>query len=174
MNPTPPSNAPDGNDGALPVDATTFRRVLGCLPTGVVVVTAVANDAPVGLAVGSFCSVSLDPPLVGFFATHTSKTLPHILDAGAFCGNVLAGSQEDVCRTFATSGIDKFTSTAWHIGRSGSPVLDEALAFVDCTIDDVYEAGDHRLVLGRVVDLGAGDGDAALVFFRGGYRSVSR
>jgi flavin reductase (DIM6/NTAB) family NADH-FMN oxidoreductase RutF len=151
------------------IDPSRFRQVLGHVPTGVAVVTATDGGEPVGMAVGSFCSVSLDPPLVVFFATTTSSTLPRIERAGAFCANVLAADQEDVCRTFAARGEDRFARLGWRPGASGAPVLGRALAHVDCTIERVDEAGDHRAVYGRVLDLGTGDEQGPLVFYRGGY-----
>ena len=154
---------------AQAIDPARFRQVLGHVPTGVAVVTAADGGEPVGLAVGSFCSVSLDPPLVVFFATKSSSTLPRIERAGAFCANVLAEDQEDVCRTFAAKGTDRFARLGWRPGANGAPVLEQALAWVDCTIERVDDAGDHRAVYGRVTDLGTGHEQGPLVFFRGGY-----
>ena len=150
-------------------DSAKYRQVLGHHPTGVTVITAMADDEPVGLAVGSFSSVSLEPPLVGFFATHTSSTWPKIRDAGTFCVNVLGEDQEEVCRRFAMSGGDKFAGLGWSPSALGSPLLDGALAWIDCDLDQVVDAGDHVLVLGAVRDLGVGHDGGPLVFFRGGY-----
>ena len=150
-------------------DPAKYRQVLGHFPTGVTVITAMEGDAPVGLAVGSFSSVSLDPALVGFFATHSSSTWPKIEAAGTFCVNILAEEQEEVCRRFAMSGGDKFAGLGWSPAGSGSPHLDGALAWIDCDIDGVVDAGDHVLVLGRVRDLGVNHEGGPLVFFRGGY-----
>lgn len=154
-------------------DAATFRRVLGHLPTGVVVVTGIDDGDPVGLAVGSFTSVSLDPPLVGFFVAHTSTTWPRIEAGRVFCANVLRDEQESVCKTFATSGVDKFAAIDWAPGPIGAPVLAGALATIHCTIESVHEAGDHVLVLGRVMELDAADVGTPLVFFKGAYVRLS-
>ena len=78
--------------------------MLGHFTTGVTVITAGAPDGPVGLAVGSFASVSLDPPMVGFFPDRGSSSWPKIEASGHFCVNVLAEAQEDVCRRFAIEG----------------------------------------------------------------------
>jgi flavin reductase (DIM6/NTAB) family NADH-FMN oxidoreductase RutF len=95
-------------DGPV-IDPKTFRGVLGHVPTGVVVVTAIDTDgAPAGLAIGSFTSVSLDPALVAFLPDKSSSSFPKIREAGRFCVNVLAATQESVCRSFATKGTDKF------------------------------------------------------------------
>jgi len=152
-----------------PFDSATFRTVLGHFPTGVTVVTAAPDDTPVGLAVGSFCSVSLDPPLVAFFPGRSSSSWPQIQAAGSFCVNILADDQEDVCRRFASKEEDKFTGLGWSAAASGSPLLAGALAWIDCDIESVSEAGDHFYVLGRVRDLGVAHEGAPLLFFRGGY-----
>lgn len=155
------------------VDGLRMREVLGHHPTGVAIVTA-PGDPPVGLAVGSFTSVSLDPPLVGFFVDRGSSTWPRIEAAGAFCANVVGDHQEDLCRLFATKGADRFASCGWRPGLSGAPRIDDSVAWIDCRIDRVVETGDHQLVLGRVLEL---DLPAAhrtpLVFHRGGYGGVA-
>lgn len=151
-------------------DNAAFRRVLGHYPTGVCVVTAVDDGgAPVGMVVGSFTSVSLDPPLVAFFPDKRSKSWPLIEGAGAFCVNVLASDQRDLCRQFATSGADKFAGISHRVSANGSPILDDVVAWIDCTLDAVHEAGDHYIVLGRVVALEVDRPSSPLLFFQGGY-----
>jgi flavin reductase (DIM6/NTAB) family NADH-FMN oxidoreductase RutF len=152
------------------IDQARFRQVLGHFPTGVTVVAAQpAGEAPVGLAVGSFFSISLDPPLVGFCPAKSSSSWPRIEAAGTFCVNILSADQEDVARIFAGKGDDKFASIGWQPGRTGSPVIRDVLAWVDCSIEDVHDAGDHWIVVGRVHDLDVGAKGTPLVFFRGGY-----
>ena len=154
-------------------DSARYRQVLGHFPTGVVVVTAVDEGEPVGLAIGSFSSVSLDPPLVGFFPDRSSSSWPRIHKAGAFAVNVLGEHQEDVCRTFAAKGTDKFASIGWKPGRSGSPIINDVIAWIDCELDQVVDAGDHFFVTGKVLDLEVGSDEGPLVFFRGGYGSLA-
>ncbi len=154
-------------------DSAKYRQVLGHFPTGVTVITALRGDEPVGLAVGSFCSVSLDPPLVGFFPDRSSSSWPKIEEAGSFCVNILAEEQEDVCRRFAMKGDDKFSGLGWRPAGSGAPLLDGVLAWIDCDIDQVVDAGDHFLVLGAVRELEVVHDGAPLVFFRGGYARVA-
>ncbi len=151
------------------IDPAQFRQVLGHFPTGVAVVTAMHEGAPVGLSIGSFTSVSLDPPLVAFFPSKTSTSWPVIEASGAFCANVLAEDQEELSRLFAGKAEDKFAGIGWRPGPTGSPVLDGVLAWIDCDIERVEEAGDHWYVLGRVRDLAATGTGGPLVFFRGGY-----
>jgi flavin reductase (DIM6/NTAB) family NADH-FMN oxidoreductase RutF len=150
-------------------DSARFRQVLGHFPTGVVVVTAIDGDEPVGLAIGSFSSVSLDPPLVGFFPDRSSTSWPRIERAGVFAVNILGEHQEDVCRTFASKGGDKFAGIGWKPGRSGSPIIDGVIAWIDCEIGVVVDAGDHFFVTGKVLDLDVAAEAGPLLFFRGGY-----
>ena len=153
----------------VPFDSARFRQELGHYPTGVTVITAAPATGPVGLAVGSFASVSLDPPLVAFFPDRGSSSWPQIEASGSFCVNILAEDQEVVCRRFAAKGDDKFAGLGWRPARSGSPLLDGVLAWIDCDIESVTDAGDHHFVLGRVRDLAVVHDGSPLLFFRGGY-----
>jgi flavin reductase (DIM6/NTAB) family NADH-FMN oxidoreductase RutF len=151
-------------------DGEWFREVLGQYPTGVSVVTAVGPDgSPVGLAVGSFTSVSLDPPLVGFLPDKRSTSWPKVQPAGRFCVNVLAADQEAICRRFAAKGDDKFNGLSWRSAGSGAPIIDGVLAWIDCDLETVHEAGDHYIVLGRVRELAVERASLPLVFYQGGY-----
>lgn len=155
-------------------DAATFRKVLGHYPTGVCVITAIEpQGGPVGLSIGSFTSVSLDPPLVAFFPARTSSSWPRIERAGRFCVNVLAADQEDVCRIFASGRPDKFDGISHRLSDNGSPVLDNVVAWIDCTLDAVHEAGDHFIVVGRVRSLDVVRPDRPLLFYRGSYGDFS-
>lgn len=153
-----------------PIDGATFRKVLGHYPTGVCVVTACGgDDRPYGLAVGSFTSVSLDPPLVAFFPDQRSSSWPRIAAAGRFCVNVLGSDQEALCRQFAAPGPDKFAGVSHRLSKGGSPILDDVVAWIDCSLDAVHEAGDHFIAVGRVIELEIERGDRPLLFFRGRY-----
>ena len=155
---------------AISFDSATFRRVLGHYPTGVCVVTAVeADGAPVGMVVGSFTSVSLEPPLVAFFPAKKSSSWPRIEAVGKFCVNVLASDQQQLCRQLAAPGTDKFAGVAHRVSANGSPILDDVVAWIDCTLDAVHEAGDHYIVLGQVVALEVDRPDRPLLFFQGNY-----
>lgn len=154
-------------------DSARFRQVLGHFPTGVCVVAGYdADDRPVGLAIGSFFSISLDPPLVGFCAGQQSSTWPKLRDAGRFCVNVLAEDQEPVSRVFASKEADKFASIAWDRSPLGQPRLAGALAWIDCEIDTVHPAGDHDLAVAAVRGLAVEHEKGPLVFFRGGYANL--
>jgi 3-hydroxy-9,10-secoandrosta-1,3,5(10)-triene-9,17-dione monooxygenase reductase component len=159
-NPSPPA-----------IDPGHFRQVLGHFPTGVTVITATDPDGQdVGLAVGSFFSISLDPPLVGFCPAKTSSSYPRIEAAGHFVVNILGEDQQDVCSAFASSQGNKFEG----LDRSpapatGGPVLDGVLGWIDCRLETVHDAGDHWIVVGRVQELDVPRDGRPLVFFRGGF-----
>jgi flavin reductase (DIM6/NTAB) family NADH-FMN oxidoreductase RutF len=153
-----------------PTDPRWYRQVLGQYPTGVCVVTAVEpNGGRAGFVVGSFTSVSLDPPLVAFFPDKSSTSWPRIQGAGRFCVNILSAEQQDVCRNFATRRQDKFEGVAWRDADSGSPIIEGVVAWIDCDLESVTEAGDHYIVLGRVRGLGIESSALPLLFFQGGY-----
>lgn len=151
-----------------------FRTVLGRLPTGVVVVTGGDPSRPSGLVVGSFMSVSLVPPLVAVCVAKTSTSWPAIEAGGSFCANVLGEGQEELARRFAASGGYKFEGISWSPApTTGSPLLDEVAAWIDCRIYTRYEAGDHWLVLGEVLELSGLRDGGALVFHSGAFRPLS-
>lgn len=159
---------------AVSFDNATFRRVLGHYPTGVCVVTAVeADGAPTGMVVGSFTSVSLEPPLVAFFPAKSSGSWPRIQAVGKFCVNVLASDQRALCGQIAGPGPDKFAGIAHRVSANGSPILDDVVAWIDCSLEAVHEAGDHYIVLGRVVALEVERPGKPLLFFQGSYGEFS-
>lgn len=152
------------------IDARSFRHVLGHFPTSVVVVTAEGPDhQPEGMVVGSFTSVSLDPPLVSFLADRSSRTFAKIRAAGRYCVNALAADQEHLCRKMAARGDDRFDGVAWGWSPLGNPVLEGIVAWVDCEIEKVVELGDHYLAVGRVRELRVESPKTPLLFFRGDY-----
>jgi len=156
------------------IDPALFRETLGHYPTGVAVITAVLDDgSPVGMVVGTFSSVSMNPALIAFYPMSNSRSFAQIRTASAFCVNVLASDQEPFCRRFATAGDAKFDGVGWRPGPLGSPILDDAVSWVECTFDDIREAGDHFIVIGRVRDLAVERSTLPLLFFQGGYGKFS-
>lgn len=154
-------------------DQRSFRDTLGRYPTGVVVVTAQAADGPVGMAVNSFTSVSLDPPLIAFCAMRSSTTWAQIKLVGGFAVSLLRLQHEEVARRFSQKVVDRFDGHEWWASPTGHPVLAEANGWLDAAVESVTSAGDHELVVARVLDWSApGEGDP-LVFFSGGYRALS-
>jgi len=157
------------------VPAGLFRQVLGQYPTGVCVVTAIHPDGEaVGMTIGSFSSVSLDPPLVGFMPERTSSSWARLRECGSeFCVNILSEGQEEIGRIIAARKRNKFDGLSWRRSPAGLPVLTDSCAFIDCAVQDVFHAGDHDIVIGRVLDLGVERPFLPLLFFRGGYGSFT-
>ncbi len=150
---------------------TGFRDVLGRFATGVTVVTAFEGGVPVGFTCQAFASLSLEPPMIVLAPSKTSTSWPRMIEAGAFCVNILTDEQQSLSEAFAIRGADKtdkFEGIPWHVGSAGTPVLDGSLAWVECALEDVHDAGDHELVTGRVLELGVGEGNP-LVFYRSAY-----
>lgn len=159
--------------GSHRIEPSHFRSVLSHYPTGVCVITALSDGQPTGFVVGSFTSVSLAPALVGFFPDRKSTTYPKVRQAGSFCVNILSSEDEQLCRAFAAKDADRFDRVEWRSGVTGSPILERATAWIDCTLAQAFEVGDHFLVVGEVVDLAAGSGADPLLFHRGGYGRYS-
>jgi flavin reductase (DIM6/NTAB) family NADH-FMN oxidoreductase RutF len=158
----------DGLTAGGTIDAGRFREVLGHFATGVTIVTADEDGEPVGFTCQAFTSLSIEPPLVALAPAKSSTSWPRIAKAGAFCVNILAEGQEAICRDFAVSGGDKFRGIGYRAGVSGAPILDGALAWVECRFVVSHDAGDHELVVGRVLDLGVQPG-RPLLYYRGGF-----
>ncbi|WP_316784269.1 flavin reductase family protein [Streptomyces sasae] len=153
-----------------------LRSVLGRFATGVV---AVAGCDPVtggraGLVANSFCSVSLDPPLVSFCVAHTSTSWPAIRAAGLLAISILGAQQREAARRLAVSGGDKFGGLPWLGSPGGAPVLEGALAWLECAVEAEYPAGDHMIVVARVLRLDALQEGEPLLFFRGAFERLDR
>lgn len=171
-------HTPIPDDPEAAARARRFRDVLGLFCSGVTVVSSISDGEPVGMTCQSFSSVSLDPPLVMFSPAKTSRAWPLMQRAGFFCVNILADGQSDISNAMATKGEEKFKGVNWTTAATGAPLLEGVLGYVDCTVHQVIEAGDHYIVIGRVKELGFGDrpglGPAdepvdPLLFFQGKY-----
>lgn len=173
-------HTPIPDDPEAAARARQFRDVLGLFCSGVTVVTSVSDGEPVGMTCQSFSSVSLEPPLVMFSPAKTSRAWPLMQRAGFFCVNILAAGQSDLSNGMATKGDEKFAGVDWTTAITGAPVIGGVLGYIDCTVHQVIEAGDHYIVIGRVQELAYGDRtDAAaerdgatvdpLLFFQGKY-----
>jgi len=175
MSAVPLQEAAGGQGFEVPVTvpAGLFRQVLGQYPTGVCVVTAIHPDGEaVGMTIGSFTSVSLDPPLVGFMPERTSSSWARLRECGTrFCVNILSEGQEGIGRIIAARKRNKFDGLSWRRSPAGLPVLTDSCAFIDCALEDVFPAGDHDIVIGRVLTLDVERPFMPLLFFRGGYGS---
>lgn len=164
----------NANDQSATDNPRYLRNILGNFPTGVAAIAAVdLQGNPTGMAVGTFSSVSLDPPLVSFMPAKSSTTYPVLAEASSFCVSFLGSDQEDVCRALSRKGTEKFRDVQWHPAPSGAPIIDNALAWIDCTFSQVHDAGDHWIVIGAVHHLAELRAAPPLVFFRGGYGAFS-
>lgn len=154
----------------LHIDPTQFRHALGHLPTGVTIVTARGDGEPIGMAANSVTSVSLDPPLILLCPARSSSTWPRIRAAGVFCVNVLAGHHEALTQRFAARNIDRFSGVPFE-DRPAGPALSDAVAWIECRIQDEYDGGDHTIALAQVLAIDTAPEMEPLVFFRGTYGS---
>ena len=164
------SELPSGSPRLAGSTEDSFRHVLGHYPTGVAVITAQTASGPNGMAMNSFTSLSLQPPLVLFCPAESSRTWPLLRQAGAIAINVLSAGQEAVSRAFATRDVDRFAGLAWSLGSNGAPLLDDALGWLECTVQAEYPAGDHLVVIAAIDQMGVHHQIAdPLVFFKGSY-----
>lgn len=155
----------------MPVDPTEFRRALSRFASGVTIVTVVATDELHGMTASSFASVSLEPPRVLVCLDKSSHTRSLLERSGSFAVNVLSAKQEEISRAFASSGPKPFEDLAHKQGTNGAPLLDGALAWIECDTVEVVDGGDHDVVIGEVTACSSADGDP-LIYFARGYRSL--
>lgn len=150
----------------------SFRNALGTFPTGVTVVTANTAEGPIGMTVNSFASVSLDPPLVLWSPAKSSSRHALFTSAPHFTIHVLSAEQTTLSSRF-TRGGQGFSDLGWEHNIEGVPVIPGTLARFECEQQSVYEAGDHSLIIGRVLRAAIRDGDP-LCFARGGFGRFER
>lgn len=146
----------------------SFRTVMSCFPTGVTVVaTRDAGGQPLGLTVNSFTSVSLDPPLVLVCINRHANSHDPLLAGRGFTVSILSGAQADVAARFAKRPSEgRFDGVAWRPAPSGNPVLAGCAAWLDCSVHEVVNAGDHTLILGKA-EAAEWTDQPALLFHRG-------
>ena len=149
-------------------DSQRFRQVLGQVPTSVVVVTGFdAQGTPLGITIGSFVSVSLDPPLVGFLPGVSSRTWAAIAATKKFAVNVLGADQGELCWRFAKESDDRFADVEWSPSSNGCPSLAGSLVTIDCDLESNEVHGDHHFSVGRVTHLDVLRDANAMAFYRG-------
>lgn len=165
-----PRSAPEYRTGS---DARTLRDAMGCFATGVTIVTAHTPEGiPIGLTANSFTSVSLDPPLLLVCVANTSGSAGVLRNADHFAVNVLQIGQQTTSNRFAAKAEDRFAATPWEVGETGVPVLTGSLTTFECARDAVHEAGDHFLLVGRVLKASFEPRRDPLLYFRGKYRRL--
>jgi flavin reductase (DIM6/NTAB) family NADH-FMN oxidoreductase RutF len=154
------------------ISADDFRRVLGHFATGVTIVTTCDADCrPTGLTASAFSSVSLDPPLVLICVDHKSQSYPALREAGRFAINFLHHEHEPISRRFASTRLDKFDGVAFRLGALGLPLIDGALAQIECQTVSAHVEGDHTIFVGRVESANVGEGEP-LLYYRGRYHRL--
>jgi len=155
------------------VSPDEFRRVLSHFATGVTIVTTRDTDGrPTGLTVSAFCSVSLDPPQVLVCVDHKSQSYPALRDRDRFAVNFLGERHEDVSRRFATTRLDKFDGVPHKLSSHGVPLLEGALAQLECRTVSRHVEGDHTILVALVDEARNGAGEP-LLYFRGKYRRLA-
>jgi flavin reductase (DIM6/NTAB) family NADH-FMN oxidoreductase RutF len=156
------------------LDLTELRRVYGCFPSGVAAVCAIdGNGVPDGMAVSSFTPVSLDPPLVSVCMQHTSTTWPRLRRAPHLGISVLAEGQEDLARSLAAKSGNRFAGVGWTATEDGAVLIEEAAAWLDCRVEADHTAGDHMIVLLRVLSLFGDPARPPLVFHGSRFRMLT-
>ena len=157
-----------------PFEPRAFRDALSRFVTGVAFITAAPGGQPAGLIVNSLSSVSLEPPLVSFSPARSSLTWSRMRRGGRFGVNVLGRQHEPFVVRAAPAGADRFAGLDWKPGRSGVPLLTDALVRLECEIVTEHLAGDHWIVLGQVSDLDISPRSHPLVFFAGEFASLQQ
>jgi flavin reductase (DIM6/NTAB) family NADH-FMN oxidoreductase RutF len=155
-----------------PVAPDDFREALKKFASGVTIITTAHDGEVHGLTASSFASVSLDPPLILVVLNTESRTHALLKRSKAFGVSVLGEGQGEVARSFAEKGAKPFDSLAHHAAGNGAPILDEAIAWLECSVEGTFPGGTHEVVLGRVENSGAGSGKP-LVYFERDYRSLN-
>ncbi len=154
------------------IDPSQFRRVLGHFASGVTVVTVSYGGCYHGSTVASFSSLSLDPPLVLICLDRRATTHTLIKQAGHFAVNILGEGSEDLSRHFATRDPAKFAAVPHHAGHTGAPLLDAAIATLECRVVAQYPGGDHSIFVGEVLTTNTQDNAQPLIYYRSGYHRI--
>jgi 3-hydroxy-9,10-secoandrosta-1,3,5(10)-triene-9,17-dione monooxygenase reductase component len=152
-----------------PFDSAHFKEVLGHYVTGIVIVTAMTPEGPAGFTCQTFGSLSIDSALVFFAAISTSPSWQRVRDVGVVGINILGEDQQHLARGFAVSGVDKFAGVVWEPAPNGSPFLEGAHAYLEGTIREVTNHGDHDIIVAEL-DYASTEPGRPLAYYRGGYR----
>ncbi len=157
------------------MDTMELRKVMGQFATGVTVITTQMGDSIFGFTANSYTSVSLEPPLILFCLHKDSKGCPVFLKNGSFAVNILADDQMEVSNGFANrelNALERFQLVSYSNGKSGSPLIDRAMGYLDCRLSSSLESGDHVIFIGEVIDMGHRPEKRPLIYFQGGYREL--
>lgn len=144
-----------------------LRDAFGRFATGVTVVTAMSKDGPVGITANSFSSVSLDPPMVLWSPSKTSRRFPYFDEADHYAIHILAADQDALCWGFAKDAF-ALQNIKHDLNAEGVPIIEKTLARFECKRAAGFEGGDHKIILGEVLRAEMREGDA-LAFYAGKY-----
>ncbi|MFE2722176.1 flavin reductase family protein [Kitasatospora sp. NPDC059327] len=167
--------APAAGPGTAPTElnAGALRQAFGAYPTGVVAMSALRDGEPVGLAVSSFVSISLDPPMVSISVARTSTTWPRLAQAPVLGLSVLSRDQATLCRRLASRAGDRFDGTAWQATPDGAVLVHDAALWLTARVSAVYDGGDHEIVLMRLLTAELFPGVEPLVFHTSQFRELT-
>lgn len=155
------------------ISARRFRNALGEYASGITIVTALSDGAPVGFTCQSFYSVSLEPKLVSFCVSATSQSWPIVRGCDRFAINFLAAHQAFVSQAMASKTGDRWSNVEWIRTPLGNPRIKDAVLCLECTLHAEHVAGDHTIVIAEVQDLSESAGLDPLIFFKGQYRRLA-
>ena len=158
----------------MPMDSRAFRDALGRFPTGVAVVTAAGTDSHFGITVNSFTSVSLDPPLLLWCMDRRSRRHDVFAKASGFTVSILGTDHKEVSSRLARPGEHSLDDIALIETKLGPPALADSLAIFECVAEKKIDAGDHTILLGRVLRFSCPSASAPLVYFRGKYSALDQ
>jgi len=157
----------------MPIDSDEFRKAMSRFASSVTVVTTLSEAGePKGLTVSSFCSLSLDPPLVLICIERNASLHQHLAPGSHFAVNILSEEQELISRRFASRNGDRFEGIGYKRGPSGTPLLEDVIAHVECVVQECHPAGDHTIFVGQVESAETTEGKP-LTYFRGGYSKLA-
>lgn len=157
----------------MPVSKDEFRAALSRFISGVTVVTTLGKDnRPEGITVSAFSSVSLEPPLVLACIDKRASLHDHLTEGSYFAVNILAEDQQSASRLFASKDEDRFDGARYRWGVSGAPLLDGALACIECRVVHAYPGGDHTIIVGEVESTSIAE-HKPLAYYRGGYAHLA-
>lgn len=156
------------------IDQSLYRHVIGRFATGVTVITFNNHEVTRGMTANAVSSVSLDPTLLLVCVEKAAAVHAQIEQADTFAVNILAEDQEHISRTFARHGTLDMGDVAYRPGpRTGSPIIEDVLAWFECEVHERIDGGDHTIYIGRVLDLAIErPDDEPLLFFGGTYRRI--
>lgn len=161
-------------ESRVPIDREQFFALMGSFASGVTVITSRGTDGVMrGLTASAFCSVSLEPRLCLVSVDLRSESVSAIRESGGFVVNILASNQEEISRRFASKMPDKYEGISYRLGPvTGAPILDGVLAWIECTVYEVFPGGDHAIFIGEIQDGTANEG-TPLLYFRTRYRQLA-